>query len=236
MKSVADFAYPEMCLGCGVLVRGGVCNRCLGKASFGFPEICDRCGAGCKTAVAECLECRGRGFHFDRARQSFEFESVARLAVLSLKYRGHLALAETIAIHVAHATAHLEPKAITWVPTSELRIRQRGFDHARLLAEEVARRLDVPCSQLIARTRETPPQVGLEPEVRRKNLAGTFECTLAPDSVVVVDDVFTTGASASEAARALKQAGAMRVDSVAFARTVPPAKRSHSSRDGDRLL
>ena len=226
-----------MCLGCGLLVRGGVCNRCLDKASFGFPAVCGRCGAGCKTAVNECRECRGRDFHFDCARQCFEFEGAARLAVLRLKYRGHFALAETLAIHIASAAEQLEPKAITWVPTSQRRIRERGFDHACLLAEAVARMLDVPWSPLIARTRETPPQVGLEPELRRRNLTGTFECTLpAPDAVVVVDDVFTTGASASEAARALKQAGAKRVDAVAFARTVPPAKRAHSSRGADRLL
>jgi competence protein ComFC len=219
MRAVADLLYPESCIGCGRLARGGLCRRCLSIAARSPAGVCNRCGAGAAADVPHCKECRGREFSFDRARQCAQFTSTARLAILRLKYRGQLGLAEVLALPMADMASVLQPQVVTWVPTSNRRVRERGFDHAQLLAEAVARQLDVFCSGMIERVRETPPQVGLDPAIRRTNLVGAFACRLpAPDRVLVIDDVFTTGASASEAARALKAAGAREVDSLAFAR------------------
>jgi competence protein ComFC len=219
MRAVADLLYPESCIGCGRLARGGLCRSCLSEATRLQSGVCNRCGATAATDLPQCRECRGREFSFDRARQCAPFKSVARLAVIRLKYRGQLGIAKVMALAMANAASDLVPRVVTWVPTSPLRLRQRGFDHAHLLAEAVAGHLGIFCSGMIERVRETPPQVGLDPAIRRTNLVGAFTCRLpAPDRVLVIDDVFTTGASASEAARALKAAGAKEVDALAFAR------------------
>lgn len=169
--------------------------------------------------MPNCGDCRGRDFCFDRARQCVEFHSLSRRAVSALKYRGQYALVEAVAERMVEKAVELRPSAITWVPTSKSRLTDRGFDHARLIAEALAERLQAPSAEMLSRIRQTKPQVGLEPNLRRRNVAGTFGCRLIPsDRVLVVDDVFTTGASASESARALKAAGADRVDCIAFAR------------------
>lgn len=176
------------------------------------------------TSVTECRECRGRRFAFDRARQAVAFEAAVRAAVHRLKYRGERALAEVLALPIIELALDLpitDMPAVTWVPATARKQKERGFDHGRLLAELVAGGLGLPLAGLLRRVRQTPPQVCLELKARRKNMIGALESALLVGChVVVVDDVFTTGATASEAARALKAAGATRVTMLGLARTL----------------
>ncbi len=221
MNLMADLLYPQLCVGCGRLARGGICRACLADLPRLGPEICRRCGAPTVVAVADCRDCRGRRFVFDVARQAVIFTSSVREAILRLKYRSERALADVLGLLVVEVAAALEPQPVTWVPTSSRRLRERGFDHARLLAEACAGRLGLPVGPVLMRARETPPQVGLEPDVRRKNLEGALRCrSPAPPAMLVIDDVFTTGATASEAARALKAAGAEHVTVLCLARAL----------------
>jgi competence protein ComFC len=220
VHALADVLYPEACLSCGRLTRGGFCAGCLRRLPPPGPEVCRRCGAACRAPVPSCRDCRGRAVAFDRALQSVEFRGPARRAVLLLKYRGQYALAPTLALRIGEAARELGAEAVTWVPMSPKRLSARGFDHGRLLAEASAEILGLPSSCLLTRIRDAPPQVGLEPDVRRRNLEGAFQAVLPPPRVVLlVDDVYTTGATASEAARALKAFGARTVYSVSFARS-----------------
>jgi predicted amidophosphoribosyltransferase len=114
-------------------------------------------------------------------------------------------------------------RAVTWVPPDVSRVRETGNDHGRVLAELVAGSLGRPAVPLLARVRHTAPQMRLDPAERRTNLAGAFRASLCPPAeVLVVDDVFTTGSTASEAARALKNAGARRVIVLSAARSYAP--------------
>ncbi|MCA1838903.1 MAG: hypothetical protein LC723_01035 [Actinobacteria bacterium] len=123
--------------------------------------------------------------------------------------------------------------AIVWVPASPRRHRERGFDHAGLLAHRLGELKGIPVLDLLFRTKDVPPQVKLDPLSRRSNLDSAFACRfIAPDKVLVVDDVYTTGASASEAARALKVKGASKVYTVAIARTLPAHRSRPYNRNG----
>jgi competence protein ComFC len=222
MNLMADLLYPQQCVGCGRLVRGGICRACLADLPRPGPEVCRRCGAPTTVAIAGCRECRTRQFAFDVARQAVIFTSGVREAILRLKYRSERALADTPGLLLAELAAAFDPRPVTWVPSGRRRLQERGFDHARLLAEACAARLELPVSPLLGKIRETRPQVGLEPGVRRKNVDGAFECLRpAPSAVLVIDDVFTTGATASEAARSLKAAGAGHVAVLCLARALP---------------
>lgn len=223
-SGMADLLYPQACLGCRRLTAGGICRGCLEDAPSldKVGAICGFCGSPRPRGNHQCRDCVGRGLSFDMARQVFIFTGIIRRAVHRLKYKGESGLAEALAVPLADLVRRVGATSITWVPRSEARVRDKGFDHARLLAEAVASEIGIPAAGLIARARETPPQVDLEPEARRANLSGAFDCRLpAPDHPVVIDDVFTTGATASEAARALKEAGARTVVCLALARTVP---------------
>jgi ComF family protein len=121
------------------------------------------------------------------------------------------------------------PAAIVPIPSTARRNRDRGYDPGALLAEEVARQLGRPLRALLSRVREAPPQSALPAAERRRNVHGVF--TSSPSArgahLLLVDDVMTTGATAFEAARTLRAAGATRVDLLVLARTPEAEPLTH---------
>jgi ComF family protein len=150
----------------------------------------------------------------------------ARGAVHALKYRGLPRIADDL----ADAMAGLKPPAdgplvLVPIPLAPKRLRERGYNQSDVLAAALARRWHVPVARdLLVRSRETPTQTALTPETRLANVAGAFAVAKPPRAAVliVVDDVFTTGATLAEAARALEHAGATRAYGVTFARAAIP--------------
>ena len=217
MRAIADFAYPHQCLGCGTLVRGGLCRSCIRD----FPEVGPQADSGAEASAP-----------YDCATQRFRFEGLVREAVHRLKYRGEWSLAEALGAEVAQLfPPNLEHVAITFVPMTEKKLKDRGFDPAHLLAEAAATVVGKTPVSLLARTIDTPPQVSLDPAERRVSPQGSMRCRLpAPESVIVIDDVFTTGATCMEAARALKAGGARWVMVAALARSFPHSRGSSRGR------
>ena len=116
----------------------------------------------------------------------------------------------------------MNPDCLTWVPLSRQRLRKRGYDQARLLAEEVASRSGIPCLRLVRKIRNNPAQSGTaSAEARKKNVEGVYEASVeaAGRRVLLIDDIVTTGATLNEAARALTAAGAAEVSALTLART-----------------
>ena len=155
----------------------------------------------------------------DRCVAVLAYDGPARDVVARLKYRNHRAVLDGLAASMASAAADVRPDVVTWAPTTDARRRERGFDHAELLARGVADHLGVECRRLLRR-RPGPPQTG---RARSARLRGP---DLAPGAwfaghVLVVDDVVTSGATATAAATVLRRAGATRVTFLAAARTPP---------------
>lgn len=222
VKAATDLLIPHSCAGCGRIVRGGLCLECLysQKRLDEFSACCAFCGAPAPPRSGGCRECARREFAFASACQIFLFGGLVRRAIHALKYRGEKALAEVLARPIAERLP-AGTSVVTWVPAAHQRLRERGFDHGRLLAEMAAARGGRPSAALLRRERETVPQVELPPHERRTNLAGAFAARIpSPEEVFLIDDVFTTGATASEAARALKEGGASTVRVIALARSL----------------
>lgn len=210
-------------------MRGGLCAECMESAPRLGPWTCALCGAPVPSAACGCRDCRDKDHRFDSARQAVEFSSTIRKAIHNFKYRSERSVADCLSLLLLDLVDPAFPGMVTFIPSQADRRRQRGFDHGELLAGALGRRVDKPVIPTLRRVRRTPPQMGLEPEVRRRNLIGAFSANVSEGSeVLLVDDVFTTGATATEAARALKAAGASRVDVVcvarALAKDVSPAK------------
>lgn len=149
----------------------------------------------------------------------------ARAAVHALKYGGWWRVADPMARLMARLDPVRAPGLLVPVPLAARRARSRGYNQAARLGAAVAARTGLPHRQdLLFRHRETPTQTALPPEARRANVAGAFEAGPVPPGarLVLVDDVFTTGATLAEAATTLLEAGAGTVESVTFARAQPP--------------
>jgi predicted amidophosphoribosyltransferase len=163
------------------------------------------------------------------------YEGAGRELVARLKYRNARAALGRLAIAMAALVHGLDVDVVTWAPTSSRRRRARGFDQGELLARAVAKRLRRPCRRLLDRG-PGPAQTG---RARAERLRGPQFVARAgvPHRVLVIDDVITTGATVTAAARALATAGAREVHAVAVARTPRPRPPPQHARDcPDRAL
>jgi predicted amidophosphoribosyltransferase len=217
---VLDLLLPQRCLGCGA---GGttLCARCVATLPRLGSTLCERCGAPTAWPVRRCRECGGRRLAFASARAAVVYDGAVRAVVAAWKERGLRRLAAFAAELVVEAVPRPGVAVLCFVPPERDRSLERGHHPAERLASELGRRWELPVERLVRRDRSTPPQRGLGLADRRRNVAGAFTAAAKPPSRVgVVDDVYTSGATANAAASALRKAGARRVEVVTFARAV----------------
>lgn len=171
--------------------------------------------------MRRCAECAGRRLGFATARAAILYDARAKDLVRSWKERGRRDLAPIAAQLVAGTVTRPAADAVTFVPGDPGRGLKRGHAPPERLARELASIWDLPALALLGRTRATPPQRGLGLQERRRNVAGAFAAAApSPARVVLVDDVYTTGSTASACAAALRREGAAHVAVVSLARAV----------------
>ncbi len=183
-----------------------------------------------------CGDCLAHPGHYGMARAVGIYEGGLMALVHQLKYRGRLAMVPPMARMLDDSYRRYWQSAsvdlVLPVPLHPRRMRRRGFNQADLLLrawqESTAGEAELPkperCGQVLVRTRATPPQTGLNRRERRRNIRGAFRVVarkrIREKRLLLVDDVFTTGATVEEAARVLVAAGARSVDVLTFARTL----------------
>jgi predicted amidophosphoribosyltransferase len=215
-----DLLLPRRCLVCGA---GGalLCAACRSGLPRPEPPLCALCGAPVAWPVQRCRECGGRRIAFAAARAAVVYDDAVRRLVAGWKERGLRRLAAEAAEVTAERLARPDAALLTYVPADRARRLERGHHPAEQLARALAERWRLPCEPLLRRTRAAPRQRGLALAERRRNVAGAFSASRGiAATVVLVDDVYTTGATASAAAAALRAAGAARVEVVTFARAI----------------
>ena len=220
-NSALDLLFPLQCLGCrkeGKLL----CPACLGAMPRLSPPYCAVCAN--PASDGPCGRCAVMPLEVDGLRAPFLMEGLAREAVHSLKYRNVRAAAPELGRLLAeYLDSHPMPgEVIVPVPLHPRRLRSRGYNQSELLARELGKLTGLPVNnRLLARTKNTPPQVSLANQgERRRNAAGSFACTGDPagQNVLLLDDVATTGSTISACAAALKAAGAASVWGLVLAR------------------
>ena len=227
--------FPPRCASCDLDLENAtddllLCDDCqatLGPPSWSF---CRRCGAAVipgELPSAACPRCQGQKLYFDAVLSLGHYHGGLRPAVLKMKHRqGETLAAELAELMLRRRRADLEafqPDLVAPVPMHWWRRLGRGFNSPDVLAQALARALRVPFSPgLLVRRRNTVPQMRLAPKTRFQNLRGALRLradeALAGRRVLLVDDILTTGATGSEAARVLKQAGAAWVGVAVLAR------------------
>lgn len=236
---VAALLAPP-CAVCGTVLqtptRSPVCAACWASVAVLAPPLCLTCGEGLPSwrvvscAAGRCARCRRAPRAVDRARSVGLYEGTLRALVHALKYDGRRSLARPLADLMIRYGADVLDGAdcVVPVPLHWRRRRRRGFNQAG----ELARHLGVPVVTALRRCRPTRPQTGLSAAERRRNVADAFAparfggfrrggaSSVAGRCVVLVDDVWTTGATADACARMLKQLGAREVRVLTAARVV----------------
>jgi ComF family protein len=215
-----DLLLPQRCLVCR-RPGGQVCAACTAALRRVVPPLCACCGAPTAWPLRRCVECAGRRLAFARARAAVEYDPPVRRVVSAWKERGLRRLAEWAAAVVVDSLARCHTDCLTFVPADPDRRLERGHHPAETLARELANAWDCPVKPLLVRVRGSPRQRELTRTQRRHNVEAGFALARpAPARVVLVDDVYTTGATAHAAASALRTGGAREVEIVTFARTI----------------
>lgn len=218
---LVNLIFPPRCVGCQG--RGAwICHACQSGLPRLPPEHCPIC-ARPRDVAAVCDLCLRQPPEFDRLLCAFLFEGTMRQAIHRLKYRGARHLAEPLAHLLLDELGRVpRPDLVVPVPLHPARYASRGYNQSALLADVIGRALAVTVREDgLRRIRDTPAQVSLSGPARWLNVRGAFEATasdLRGRSVLLIDDVATTGSTLRAASLALKSAGAGRVDAMVLAR------------------
>jgi ComF family protein len=233
LRRLLDFALPARCAGCGTIVDEvhSFCPECWKQIEFLGDNGCSTCGLPLEATDAElCGVCIAAPPQIHRTRSAVAYDELSRSIAIRLKYGRKVALARTMARYMKpHVTACAEKAVLVPVPLHRGRLWQRGFNQSALVARELARQTGLHSEpRLLKRTKRTPPLKGMSLRQRRRTVAGAFSVdpsvNLQGRTIVLVDDVLTTGSTANACARALKRAGAERVELVSWARVIRPSR------------
>jgi ComF family protein len=227
-----DFALPPRCASCGAIVgeMHSFCSDCWKQVQFLGDSGCATCGLPLlATDAALCANCLARPPRIARSRAAVAYDELSRRLAIRLKYGRKVGIARTMARYMAPLVPAGGQQVIVPVPLHRRRLWQRGFNQSVLVGRELARRVELEFDPFaLRRTRATPPLKGMTRLQRRKAVAGAFAVrdkeAIAGRTIILVDDVLTTGSTAEACARALRRAGAARVELISWARVVRPAQ------------
>lgn len=235
--SLLDLIYPRTCYGCECSLAEGsnryLCLSCWRTLPLVLGRICLACGMPLGEGVLNqpvCNACNTSSFHFDQVRAAGEYRALLRDLILKFKFHRDIALSYPLAaIVLRHLTRYplpVLPSIIIPVPLSHKARRTRGYNQAGLIASLLSRQLQIVYyPHALSKIRDTEPQSSLNREERLHNLKGGFKVVksylskLSGKTILLIDDIFTTGATVNECAHALKQAGAHRVYVAVVCRT-----------------
>lgn len=237
-RLIVDFVFSPKCLTCSRFLKeeenDPVCPECWAEIQLIAPPWCERCGFPLAssfegTAAPICRECRKGKRYFHQARAVGIYDGTLRKIIHLFKYRQkeslHQILGELLLKYLSQHWSDLKVDFILPVPLHRKRLRWRGFNQAELLARMISLNLDLPLlTENLQRPRFTTPQIELTKKERLTNLRGAFKVRKSEEieglSLLLIDDVFTTGATMNECSRALVEAGASKVYCLALARPI----------------
>ena len=227
LQSVLDIVFPPRCAICRT---GGqiLCATCLAQLQPARQPRCSHCCA-LLTSDGCCSACSSHVLRIDSLHAFSGYQGLLRSCIHALKYDGNSRLAKPLGTILAqtYQTQRLQADILLPVPLHAQRYKERGYNHALLLARVCAQQLGISLQEgLLVRHRSTAAQVGLGPQERHKNVADAFSCPsihatriLSQRRIIVIDDVCTTGATLEACAQVLYAAGVHSVQGLVLARS-----------------
>jgi len=234
-NSLQDLVFPKACRHCGTYFDNGysniLCVTCLAGVQHYHGLVCDHCGISLPENAFEgasqfrCEDCGDHPYYLDRVRAWGPYEGPLRILHHGFKFEGM----EDLKVEMAGRLRTSIPgsfwegvKALVPVPMSPEKERERGHNPAFGISTELSRVLGIETKELLKKTRATAPQMSLSKAQRLQNPSGAYAISLMtpiPTRLILVDDVFTTGATLEECAKVLKKSGAQWVGAIVFGRT-----------------
>lgn len=227
INAVTDILYPDTCISCKKNIKAKasidnlLCVECWAKVKRNLPPFCYSCGRHLDSYNLTkniCLSCTKNKLYFDRAFSPCVYEGVVKDLIHQFKYKNKDYLAPLLSKLMIEFIKEYDLPIdvidfLIPVPLSATKMREREFNQARVLSEQISREFNkAVVSDNLLRVRNTRSQTELEDNERFLNVKGSFSLARIEDmkgkSLLLVDDVLTTGATASEAASVLKNAGA----------------------------
>lgn len=242
MRALKEAVYPEnvTCDVCGeelaAATRYNLCGGCSAVMPFTEGRVCASCGAPISDEADFCLRCQRSDFAFRMNRSALLYDGAARELVYSLKFGGKKYIGKLLGAMMSDAFLRfgMEADIAVPVPMTAEEIKKRGFNQSELLAAETGKRLSLPVLPALIKAKETVPQKELGGRERAENLKGVFTAAYSEwirgRKILLVDDVFTTGATADECSRTLLAAG---VKSVSVLTAAVTKERLPVEKNGD---
>jgi ComF family protein len=232
LDHILNFLFPLTCVHCHAQVQerrwGGACPECWSNLVPLEPPFCTRCGEPAPAIEGLCGLCIKGEHVFDFARSALLFTPTLREIIHHLKYSDRVSLAKPLGNMLKECLNReaFTGKLIIPVPLHRSRERERGFNQAELIAAQ----LSLPmATRVLRRRKNTASQTGLSRNERKRNLASAFEVIgEVKGTIIIVDDVYTTGSTMNEIARTLKRAGVDRVEVLTVARVANDIYRAET--------
>ena len=232
-KSILDWIYPPRCMSCrnplplqdSARRELWLCSYCENLFQPLEPPGCSICSATVNEGVTTCTSCYGKNFSFIHNRSAFAYEDLVRDMMHEIKFRRRRHVAQGLGrlwakMLLAEPTTFPADAVLVPLPMHTKKRRERGFDQAMVMAEAISDITGVKLVNALERTHDTPPQSGLHPSQRIENVKGAFRLkpgNINGQTLVLVDDIYTTGASLNECARVLLSGGASSVYTITLA-------------------
>lgn len=224
-----SFIYPERCAICDDVISyeaGGICAECIKKIKLIDHNRCYKCGKQLMQDVEEyCHDCKKISHNFDRGYSLFTYAGDIKESIYRFKYANRRRYAkfygDMISKELYSEIKSLSPDALIPVPIHKKRLKKRGYNQAELIADEIGLRMGIPVlKNYIIRTKYTKPLKLLSAIERQNNLKKAFKIAqndVKLESIVIVDDIYTTGSTVDEISGILKGAGVKKVYFVSLA-------------------
>ena len=230
-KNLVNLVYPLRCASCGqdleAMDTRGVCGFCLDRIRLNPRPFCIRCGRAVEKTASLCEECRKMRPHFDSAFSAYLYEGPMKDLIHKFKYNRKIALSRLLSNMLSRFVEDdcevlSGIDMLTFVPMDSKGLRERGFNQSRILAEYISKRFTIPVANTLEKRLGTRRQNELSRSDRLENLNRAFSARIGIDltgiSILLIDDVMTTGATLNECALTLKNSGAAQVRCLTLAR------------------
>ena len=229
-ENLLNILFPKnfTCVLCGeeIFDNSYLCDNCKSNLPKIDGDICLKCGEPIKSQAKYCNRCQNKSFVIDKIRCAFVYEDKIALALKNLKFNNHRYLVKPLALFLkeTYIKENFDVDIITYVPMHEKKLKERGFNHAELLAKELGKMLNIEVSDSLIKTKETKLQVDLDYKHRQENLVGAFNVINKNDfknkKVLIIDDIFTTGATLNCCAESINKAKPNKIYALCVAHTM----------------